>query len=80
MPEEQPPPNYRSHSWEDEATGARCFAFYPGDEEADDERKARLRAMAHRAFPDLGDLPDEPAEQPAENTGPTLRLIRGDGR
>ncbi len=79
MPEEQPPPNYRSYSWEDEATGAQCFALYPGDEEADDERKARLRAMAHRAFPDLSDLPDEPDEQSAESTGPTLRLVRGDG-
>ncbi len=82
MPEEQPPPNYRSYSWEDEATGAQCFALYPGDEEADDERKAQLRAMAHRVFPDLADLPDEadePDEQPAGSTRPTLRLVRGDG-
>ncbi|MFF2659496.1 hypothetical protein ACFVUH_19290 [Kitasatospora sp. NPDC058032] len=77
MPEEQPPPNYRSYHWEDEATGAQCFVLYPGDEEADDERKTRMRAMARRAFPDLDlDLSDE---QPPETTRPTLRLIRSDG-
>ncbi|WP_380280093.1 hypothetical protein [Kitasatospora purpeofusca] len=74
MPEEQPPPNYRSYTWEDEATGAQCLAFYPDDDEADDDRKAQLRAMARRAFPDL----DLSADPPAERARPTLRLIRGD--
>ncbi|MFE7193973.1 hypothetical protein [Kitasatospora sp. NPDC057541] len=68
-----PTPQYRTYSGEDEATGARFVIAYEGDEEADDERKAQLRAMIRRV---IADLPDE---QPQENTRPALRLVRGDG-
>ncbi|WP_344324949.1 hypothetical protein [Kitasatospora putterlickiae] len=74
MREEQPP-NYRSYTWEDEATGAQCLAFYPDADEADDDRKAQLRAMARRAFPDLDPSPDPPTKP----TRPALRLIHGGG-
>ncbi|MER5353801.1 hypothetical protein ABT093_26120 [Kitasatospora sp. NPDC002551] len=79
MPEEPPLPNYLAYSGEDEATGARFVVLYPGDEEADDDRKAQLRAMVQRMIDDLPDERPQPGPGPAETARPALRLVRGDG-
>ncbi|MGW2248578.1 hypothetical protein ACWCXH_00025 [Kitasatospora sp. NPDC001660] len=58
-------PQYRSYTWEDEQGG--CYlALYPGEEDADDEGKAQLRAMGARLA----------AEQETEAARPGLRLVR----
>ncbi|MEV7028484.1 hypothetical protein, partial [Kitasatospora sp. NPDC093558] len=71
MSDETPPqyPQYRSYSWEDEQ-GGFYLVLYPDDEEADEERKAHLRAMGARMAADLV------AEQQPEPTRPALRLVR----
>ncbi|MBD0674218.1 hypothetical protein [Streptomyces sp. CBMA156] len=75
--EPQPPP-YRSYTW-DGGDGAVHVTLYPGEEEADEERKAGFRAMGARLLADLI------AEREAEHTPPfpgvpNLRLIHGEGR
>ncbi|MFB7672306.1 hypothetical protein ACFC26_12905 [Kitasatospora purpeofusca] len=74
MTDDQPAPNYRAYSGEDEATGARFVIAYAGDEEADDDRKEQLRAMAKRVIADL-----VAERQTQQGTKPALRLVRGDG-
>ncbi|MEU3566594.1 hypothetical protein [Kitasatospora sp. NPDC006786] len=71
------PPPYRSYTWDDEH-GAVHAILYPGEEEADEERKAGFRAMGARMLADLI------AEREAEHTPPfpgvpDLRLIHGEG-
>ncbi|MEU9043623.1 MULTISPECIES: hypothetical protein [unclassified Kitasatospora] len=69
----EPLPPYRSYSWDGE-NGAVHLAFYPGEEEADEERKARFREMGARMLAELM------AEQEADHTPlrPALTLIRGE--
>ncbi|MGW7448136.1 hypothetical protein [Kitasatospora sp. NPDC054795] len=73
MPEEQPTPNYRTYSWEDETTGTRHVVAYASDEEASDERKEQMRARARRVLTGPVD------GQAGQNARPALRLVRGDG-
>ncbi|KJS53288.1 hypothetical protein [Streptomyces rubellomurinus] len=70
------PVPYHAYAWEDE-NGARCVTLYPG-EEADEARKAELRAMAARAVPVLV-IERDAVEGEAEHPKPSLRLIRGGG-
>ncbi|MQS10784.1 hypothetical protein F7Q99_00420 [Streptomyces kaniharaensis] len=67
---------YRSYAWEDEH-GIRYVAAYPGDEEADEEYKAQLRAMGARVAADL--VAEQEAEHEPKSARPSLRLIRGGG-
>ncbi|MFF4378074.1 hypothetical protein [Kitasatospora sp. NPDC001547] len=70
-------PPYRSYSWEDEE-GAVHITLYPGEEEADEERKAAFRARGARMLADL--ITDREAEHTPPYPGlPNLRLIRGGG-
>ncbi|MFF4924662.1 hypothetical protein DR950_10810 [Kitasatospora xanthocidica] len=70
-------PPYRSYTWDGEE-GAVHIVLYPGEEEADEERKAEFRARGVRMLADLN------AEREAEHTPPfpgmpNLRLIHGEG-
>ncbi|MET8543298.1 hypothetical protein ABZW03_22010 [Kitasatospora sp. NPDC004799] len=67
-------PPYRSYTWEGE-DGDFHMTLYPGEEEADEERKAEFRAMGARMLADLN------ADREAERTPPfpglrRLQLVR----
>lgn len=74
--DEAAPPPYRSYSWEDEE-GGRYIALYPGEHEADEERKSELRALGARVAADP--VADLVIERDRQGVRPALRLIRGEG-
>ncbi|MEV7184154.1 hypothetical protein [Kitasatospora sp. NPDC093102] len=70
-------PPYRSYTWEGEGDAVHVV-LYPGEEEADEERKAGFRAMGARQLADL--IADREAEHTPPFPGrPHLRLIHGEG-
>ncbi|MBV6699754.1 hypothetical protein [Kitasatospora aureofaciens] len=77
---DETPTQYQSYSWEDD-NGIQYVALYPGDKEADEERKAELRTMGARVAADLvaEQEAEREAEQEAERAKPSLRLVRGEG-
>ncbi|MER7844063.1 hypothetical protein ABTZ03_08935 [Kitasatospora sp. NPDC096077] len=62
---DEPTTRYHSYSWQDE-DGAQHIVLYPGEQEADEEGKARLRAMAAR---ELANARAEEAEGAGEGEG-----------
>ncbi|MFF2142371.1 hypothetical protein [Kitasatospora sp. NPDC058190] len=83
---DEPTVQYRSYAWED-GEGGRYMVLYPGTEEADEERKARFRAMGAREAELLrAEEAAEAAKAAKAEVGvewgrprPALRLVRGEG-
>jgi hypothetical protein len=77
---DEPTVQYRSYAWED-GEGGRYVVLYPGTEEADEDRKARFRAMGAREAELLRAEEAAKAEVGVEwgRPRPALRLVRGEG-
>ncbi|WBP90659.1 hypothetical protein [Kitasatospora cathayae] len=70
---DEPTTQYQSYSWQDE-DGGQYIVLYPGDEETDEEGKARLRAMGAR---ELAALRAEQEERAAGAAPGAARAGRG---